>query len=347
MVGSIKILSRRGLFLSSFFFIATLGHFNSASAQGSDYDGNGFSEIPVLVSKGASFEWTLFDPITRSSTVFTKGFGDARNGIIIGNWIYPHRASAGILGVPTAQSGGRMSWTIRTNVVTQSPSGKKSTKQIEIRKYLGRKGDLVVTGADFTGDGITDACVLVERGGGVYTWGVRGGFFQASYIPGAKGSLAYFRYGRVGIDKPFFVNVDGKSDWFALLSRSGDNYTVTLQQPFSGEHRTVNVGSIPDGNIVPVPVQQDDGTDLLAFYGFSGDTTSVVVKDLQGNTISSFTIPYAGHVTVGNYGPGPGEEIAVSSRGRFTIINPITETQRVSSGPNGVAADSININNLG
>jgi hypothetical protein len=240
-----------------------------------------------------------------------------------------------------------MAWTIRTNVVKTSSSGKKTTTQVENHKYLGRKGDLVMTGADFTGDGITDACVLVERGGGVYTWGVRGGFFQASYIPGAKGSLAYFRYGRVGVDKPFYVNVDGKSDWFALLRRVDSGYLVLLQQPFSGEQRTINVGSIPDGSIVPVPVQQDDGSDYLAFYGTSNNQTLLVIKDLAGNTVSSFTVPYAGQVTVGNYGPGPGEEIAISSQGRFTVFNPITETHRVTTGPSGLAADSININNLG
>jgi len=70
------------------------------------------------------------------------------------------------------------------------------------------------------------------------------------------------------------------------------------------------------------------------------------VKDLRGETVYATNLPISGTVTVGNYGPGAGEEIAVSAEGRFFIINPIANRVVETAGPSGIAADAININVL-
>jgi hypothetical protein len=327
--------------------LTTLTLVQSASAGGADYDGNGFAEIPVLTPNTKStLNWKLFDPASGKTTTFASIFGHLGDGLTIANWLYPKVTSAGVVSAPSLHSGGRLVWTIRTNIVRKTRT-KKSIAQVQHTKYLGRPGDIIMTGGDFDGDTIADAVVITNRGSGSFKWGLRGNFFMSSYNPGLNQNRAYFDFGTIGSDKPFFFNPDGTSDWFAVLRASNDgNYDVVLTQPFTREVRSFPVGAIPDGSIVPVPVQQDDGSDYLAFWGSSNGRTSIIVKDLTGRTVNSFLIPLVGDVTVGNYGAGPGEEIAVSSHGRFFIINPITGSTRDIRGPAGIAADSININSI-
>ena len=324
-------------------FASTLTPSPLALAAGADYDGNGFSEIPVLVpSAGGRLEWKLFDPASGATTTFLQSFGRLGHGLIIANWLYPKVTSAGVLGKPNVHSSGRLVWTIRTNVVSKKRGGATTIK--EHRKYLGRTGETIITGGDFDGDSIADAVVLANRGTGMYKWGLRAKFFLASYNPGLHVNRAYFDFGVFGRDIPFFLNPDGKSDWFAVLRQSGGTYNVLMTQPFTRETRSIEVGALADGTHPPVPLQQDDGSDHLVFWAVSGNTTSIVVKNLQGRTVYATDIPIAGTVTVGNYGPGAGEEIAVSADGRFFIINPITGRVFETSGPVGIAADGVNIN---
>jgi hypothetical protein len=342
---SLSRTKRVALVAALFLSITTMC--DSARAAGADYDGNGFAEIPVLTQgAGRALSWTLFDPVSGVSTQFTPRLGRAGDGLIIANWLYPKVTSAGVVTRPSAKSGGRLTWIIKTNVIKRDRRGRQVRVQQQHVKYLGRRGEIVITGGDFNGDRISDALVLVNRGTGQYKWGLRGNFFLSSYNPGLNVNRAYFDFGRLGSDKPFFMNPDGKSDWFALLRRGASGYEVALTQPFTKQSRTFQVGSIPDGSTVPVPVQQDDNTDALAFYGVSGGSTLITVRDARGANLGSFTIPLLGDITVGNYGPGPGEEIAVSSVGRFIILNPITGKTFERHGPSGRAADSININTI-
>lgn len=315
-----------------------------AAAAGADYDGSGFSEIPVLVP-GASgrLEWKLFDPASGATTTFLPSFGRLDNGLIIANWLYPKVTSAGVLSKPNAASKGRLVWTIRTNVVSKRGNG---TTIKQHQKFLGRPGETIITGGDFDGDRIGDAVVLANRGTQYYKWGLRAKFFLASYNPGLNVNRAYFDFGVRGKDIPFYLNPTGKSDWFAVLRKSGTTHNILMTQPFTRETRTIEVGPLADGTHPPLPLQQDDGSDRLVFRAISGNTTNIVVKNLRGQTVYSTDVPIAGTVTVGNYGPGAGEENSVSAEGRFFIINPVTGRVLETSGPVGIAADGININML-
>jgi hypothetical protein len=323
--------------------------FSSASparAAGADYDGNGFAEIPILTpGAGGSLEWKLFDPASGVTTTFLPSFGKLGDALIIANYLYPKVTSAGVLSLPNAKSGGRLVWTIRTNVVKKGAPASTATI-MEHHRYLGRKGDVIVTGGDFDGNKIADALVLARRGNGLYTWGLRANLFLSSYNPGSGSNRAYFDFGVVGRDIPFYLNPEGKGDWFALLQPQGDTYQVVMMQPFSKVSRTINVGQLQDGSHPPLPLQQDDGSDYLVFYSTSGDSTNLVIKNLRGDTVSTFEVPITGTVTVGNYGPGAGEEIAVISGERYFIVNPITGRMTETSGPQGIPADTVNINTL-
>jgi hypothetical protein len=338
------------LFLSIPLIVATAA--SNALAAGADYDGNGFSEIPVLsTDSGGTYAWTLFDPFSGKSSVFTQKFGSSSDRIILANWIYPKITSAGIVSAPNAKSGGRLVWTIRTAVRnsrrTKSRRGSFSVRQQQ--KYLGRPGDTLLTGGDFDGDKVADAVVVTNRGTGRHTWGLRGSFFLAAYNPTLNVNRAYFGFGDINADKPFFLNPDGKSDWFAVTRRvDGQTQQITLTQPFTKALRAFVAAGVPDAENIPVPVGQDDGSDLLVFFGSRGDQTELDVRDLSGDRIATVTLPIRGEVTVGNYGPGPGEEIAVSSDdGTFLIYNPITGRLLSLQGPAGFAVDSINLNTLG
>lgn len=315
----------------------------SAHAIGADYDGNGFAEIPVI-STGSSggLVWNLFDPTSGRTSVFTTNLGRVGDSLILANWLYANVTSAGTLSGPTSGSGGRLVWTIRTTVVKNG-----AARIQQHQKFLGRRGEIIITGGDFNGDGFSDALVLTNRGGGAYTWGLRANFFLSSYNSGLNQDRAYFPFGRLGHDKPFFFNPDGRSDWFAILSCQGrSECQVVAKQPFTQATKTISVGAIGDPNRVPVPVAQDDGRDLLAFVSESGNKTEIDVKDLKGRTTRSMAVPLRGTVTVGNYGPGPGEELCVSRGGRFVIVNPVTGRKSILTGPDGIAADAININSI-
>lgn len=342
--------------VSSFFLgvITLLFVTSSAHAAGADYDGNGFSEIPVLVADGSgTYVWHLFDPASGASSVFTKSFGTSADHLILANWIYPNVTSAGVVSKPSAKSGGRLVWRIRTAV----RKGRGSRAQARRRrgftvrqqvKFLGRPGDLLLTGGDFNGDRIADAVVITNRGNGKHKWGLRGSFFLAGYNPSLNVNRAYFDFGRIGTDRPFFLNPDGRSDWFAVIRSVGrGQQEILLTQPFTQERRSISIQSAPDSRNLPVPVAQDDGRDLLAFYGLRSNTTTIDIRDLNGVMVSSVTVPLQGEITVGNYGPGPGEEIAVSADGIFFIFNPITQRLLSLQGPSGRAADSVNINTIG
>lgn len=325
------------------FSLSVVVPIGSACAIGADYDGNGFAEIPVIsATTSGGLVWNLFDPASGQTSVFTSNLGKLGDSLILANWLYANVTSAGALSRPTSGSGGRLVWTIRTAVVKNG-----AARIQQHQKFLGRRGEIIITGGDFNGDGFGDALVLTNRGGGSYTWGLRANFFLSSYNSGLSQDRAYFPFGRLGTDKPFFFNPDGRSDWFAILSCPGrSECQVIAKQPFTQATKTIPVGVIADPNRVPVPVAQDDRRDLLAFISESGDQTRIEVKNLKGATIHSFTVPMRGTVTVGNYGPGPGEELSISRDGRFAIINPITGRRSILTGPDGIAADSININSV-
>jgi hypothetical protein len=322
-------------------------------AAGADYDGNGFSEIPVLTTgANGKYTWQLFDPFSGKTTVFTQGFGGPRDRLALANWIYPKVTSAGVVGLPNAGSNGRLVWRIRT-AVRSSGRGRvrrRQARKATIReqvKYLGRPGDILIAGGDFNGDKVADAVVITNRGTGQHKWGLRGSFFLASYNPGLNVNRAYFDFGTIGLDRPFFMNPDGRSDWFAVVRNVGDGrQVISLTQPFTKATRTISGGKVPDDANLPVPLAQDDGTDFLIFFGANGGQTEVVVKDLAGETVFHTEVPIVGELTVGNYGPGPGEEFAISNGGSFYVINPNTGRVISMSGPVGFAADSININSL-
>ena len=277
--------------------LVSLGTLSAPSmlfAGGVSYDGGEFSQIPVIRpdSKG-SYIWNLLDPSTQQQSLFTTGLGKTGDRFIIANWLYRDVTSAGV--VHRAASGdSRMIWTIRTKL----HKGDKVLFQT-ISKPLGRNGDLAIAGGDFDGDGFADA-LIVKNVGGNWKWGLRADFFLKSYNPSLNINRAYFNFGRVGTDKPFFMRPGGNSDWFALLSGSDANARVTLQQPFARTVRTIDVGAVPNASNVPIPVRQDDGTDLMAFYGVRGGNTVIVFKDLSGHTVQSTTIPLVGDITTGD-----------------------------------------------
>ena len=342
----------RSISLSIVLSSSALYRVPTALAAGADYDGNGFSEIPVLSQDAqGKYVWTLFDPFSGKSSVFTRGFGKPTDSLVLANWLYPKVTSAGVVSSPNAKSRGRLVWRIRTSIRNTGRSrGRVSARVFTVKEqemYLGRRGEIIVTGGDFDGDRIADAVVITNRGGGNHKWGLRGSFFLAGYNPGLNVNRAYFDFGRIGIDRPFFLNPDGKSDWFAVTRSNGAGCEISLTQPFTKEIRSISVASVPDVGNLPVPLAQDDGSDLLVFYGTSGGSTQLEIKNLSGRNVATTTIPIVGEVTVGNYGPGAGEEIAVSSGGSFYIFNPITGRLQSLSGPAGQAADSININTVG
>lgn len=312
----------------------------SAHADSVNYDGGKFAQIPVVTDDGSgSLTWHLLDPVTQKISLFTTKLGRRGDKFIIANWLYKKVTSAGVVSGANSNSNNRMVWTIRTKRISRG--GKVSFQTIT--KFLGRPGEWAIAGGDFNGNGYADA-LIVKKSGSNWKWGLRADFFRSSYSAALGSQRAYFDFGKNSTDKPFYASPDGDSDWFAVLHPEGNgNYSVILKQAFSKREMRVPVGSIPDPDVVPVPLKQDDGSDVLVFYKTGRNTTRVVVKNLRGKTIAETTIPADGELTVGDYGAGPGEELAVAGNGTFFIYNPTTDRLVTMDGPAGLAADSVNV----
>jgi hypothetical protein len=304
---------------------------NAYGAVPNDFDGDGISDRTwVQIESDKSLTW-LAELSTSHSQMALGSLGKSGDAITMAQWL-PGGTQIGVASLNSATD--EIEWSIRDS------GGNVRTK------VLGKKGDLVVSGADFDGNGVADAAV-VRLENRKAQWDVRFDFFAAD-APVEK----RFQFGDAG-DRVFYARAQSGSavDWIGI-TRTGSNARTLARM------MDINSGAIrqfprlpkfaSEGNRPrPFPVRQSDGTDLLGFSSGSGGRTSVKTFNLQGGAVSSSVFSGTGTSIVGEFLQGPGYEVVYESGDFATILNPrdidLTETLPLG----GIPVDEININSLG
>lgn len=301
------------------------------AAVPNDFDGDGISDRTwVQIEADKSLTWTA-ELSTSQAQMALGSLGKAGDAITMAQWL-PGGTQIGVASLNGTTN--KIEWSIRES------NGNVRTK------VLGKKGDLVVSGADFDGNGIADAAVarLVKKKA---TWEVMLDFF-ASDTPVKK----TFTFGEAG-DRIFYARAEKDSavDWIGI-TRTGSNSKTLARM------RDINSGAVKQFPRLPqlasqgvrprpFPVRQSAGTDLIGFSVGSGGKTSLKVFNLQGGAVFSHVFSGTGTSVVGEFLQGPGEEVAYESGEYAAIANPrqIDVTETVALG--GIPVDEVNINSLG
>jgi hypothetical protein len=229
---------------------------------------------------------------------------------------------------------GQIEWSIRDssgNVVT---------------KVFGESGDLVVSGADFNGNGQADAAV-VRLVKGKARWTIAFDLF-ANATPEKK----TISFGQTG-DRVFYARaVDGSAtDWIAIMRKGSRNRSSSrLKEVTTGQVITksrmpkfASQGTRPRA----FPIRQSSGPDLLGFAVSSGATTSIRVYSLDGVAYSSVDLKGAGTTAVGDFLPSDGYEVLFESTSQSAYFTPHDIDIVDASQVGGTLVDEISIGALG
>jgi hypothetical protein len=304
---------------------------NAYAAVPNDFDGDGVSDRAwIQIESDNSLTWLA--QLSASQTQMALGtLGKAGDVVTMAQWL----AGGTQIGVASLNSTTHeIEWSIRDS------SGNVSTK------VFGKKGDLVVSGADFNGNGLADAAV-VRLENKKAQWVVSFDLF-ASQAPVEKN----FQFGDAG-DRVFYARAESGSavDWIGLTRTGSNSKTLARMmdinsgavKQFSRLPKLASQGNRPR----PFPIRQSSGTDLIGFSVGSGGKTSVKVFNLEGGAVSSSVFSGTGTTVVGEFVQGPGYEVLYESGEYATILNPraIDLTETIALG--GVPVDEININSLG
>ena len=301
------------------------------AAVPNDFDGDGISDRTwVQIEGDKSLTWIA--QLSSSQAQMALGsLGKAGDAVTMAQWL-DGGTQIGVASLnPTTND---IEWSIRDS------SGTVRTK------VLGKKGDLVVSGADFNGNGLADAAV-VRLEDKKAQWVVVFDLFAVD-APIEK----RFEFGDAG-DRVFFARAESGSavDWVGV-TRTGTNSRTLARmmdinsgavKQFTRLPRFASQGTRPR----PFPIRQSSGTDLIGFSVGSGGKTSLKVFNLEGGAVSSSVLSGTGVSVVGEFLQGPGYEVIYESGELATMLNPrdIDLTETIALG--GIPVDEVNINSLG
>lgn len=317
---------------SSITFIACLFTVSNAFAGvPNDFDGDGISDRTwVTIESDKTLTWKAEFSSTRSEQNLGS-LGKAGDAIIMAQWL----GSGTQIGVASLnETTGDISWVI------QNADGTTTSK------VFGKRGDVVVSGADFDGNGVADAAV-VRLQNNKAVWYIAYDLF-ASSSPVKK----TVTFGQEG-DRVFYARATGTSaaDWIGVMRQGqGGKSLARMMNLVSGSVKQfarlpkfASEGTRPRA----FPIRQDSGPDLVGFMVPTGGQTSVKVFELTGVATSSAVFAGSGTSIVGEYLQGSGFEIVYENGEEAVVLNPreIDLTETVPLG--GVPVDEININSLG
>jgi hypothetical protein len=319
-------MRRAAVFLTSIFCICSTAH----AAVPSDFDGDGVSDLTrVEEQSDGSLTWKAVSS-NSGNTIELGSLGKARDLPAMAQWL-----SAGTqIGVASLdETAGTITWSILDGASTR------------VDRIFGKKGDLVVSGADFNGNGIADAAV-VRLVSGVAQWQIAYDLFSV-----ASPETATFEFGKAG-DRAFYARVEGGAlDWVGMMRKGRrSRSTALMRNPGTGEVRQfkrmpklASTGARPRA----FPIRQSVGGDLLGFQYAKGGGTVIVAYSFGGAKISSDTSAGSGISVVGDFNAGDGFEVAYQSVPESVVINPLQGEVREISNAGGIPVDEINITTLG
>jgi len=310
--------------------VSSLGAFNAYAAAPNDFDGDGISDMTrVEFAADDSLVWKA--NLSTSGVTTTLGtLGKKGDHLAMAQW-FGSGTQIGV--VSESASDDSLVWTVL------------NTSGTPAQFSFGRKGDLVVAGGDFNGNGVADAAV-VRLVGGKAIW-------QVVLDPLISGIIqpTEVSFGRTG-DRAFYARADGSGlDWIGVIGKGAGNRSA-------GRMRNIVTGEVKRFNRLPriasqgtrpraFPIRQTSGPDLIGFQIPSGSSTRVLVTTISGSTVYSGTFQGAGISVVGDFNSGSGYEVAYQAAEESAVVNPVIKDKTQASFLDGVAVDEVNLNVVG
>jgi hypothetical protein len=295
-----------------------------------DFDSDGISDlVSIKIDGDKKLTWSAkLSTTSEARDLGTLGsFGDH---VAMAQWLV---GGTQIGVVSLIESTGKIRWTIRKSDGTT------------LRKTFGQKGDLVVSGGDFNGNGTADAAVARIKDGQV-RWEVWYDMFasseakKAGFVFGKNGDRAFFA--RAGSDAVDWIGVIRKGSGNRSLARMKNLVTKEVKQ-FTRLPRFAGVDDRPRA----FPIRQAAGPDHLGFEVKSSDTSAIRVYRFTGAVVGRADFDGTGTPVVGEFSTNPGFEVAFIGGKDGGVFNPIDAEIAVMEPSDDVSVDEININTLG
>lgn len=313
------------------FFLAFIGA-AAAGAAPTDFDGDGRSDLTrVEVGGDKNLTWKAVS--SQSGETRTLGvLGKEGDHIVAAQW-FGAATSIGVVSVD--ESTGNLVWSVLNGA------------GVTVQRVFGRKGDLVVSGADFNGNGTADGAVVRYVGRDVQ-WQVRFDMFAQDAV-----NEVSFSYGKPG-DRVFYARVEPGIDAAGLMRAGSRGASQALMRNVvTGQIRKLvrlpryaSTGNRPRA----FPIRLASGLDLLGFQISKGSGTELRVVSMQGGQIMAAQFEGSGVSVVGDFATQAGSEgYEVSFQGG-SESGTVVPTQAMVQGTaflGGIAVDEININTVG
>jgi hypothetical protein len=283
------------------------------AAVPADFDADGVSDVTrVTKQSDGSLVWSA----TLSSTgiVTTIGsLGRAGDTPLMAQWV-GGKTQIGVVS-PNVETTEGLQWSII------SESG------IRVDKSFGQKGDVVVAGGDFDGNGSADAAV-VRLVDGQAVWEIALDLFAAP-----EAVVKEVTFGKRG-DRVFFARIDDSGvDWLGVIGKGSKgraqarfrNLVTGEIRRFARMPKIAVTGTRPR----PFPIRQSSGPDLLGFQVVKGSGTTISVFSIEGARVSLSTFSDSGALAIGEYNSGPGFEFVFLQGGASAVVvNPVLGEER-------------------
>jgi hypothetical protein len=310
--------------------VSALGSVNAYAAAPNDFDGDGISDM-------ARVEFGADDSLIWKASLSTSGattdlgtLGKKGDHLVMAQWV---GSGTQIGAVSESASDDSLVWTV------QNTSGAPT------QFTFGKKGDLVVAGGDFNGNGVADAAV-VRLVGGKAIW-------QVVLDPLISGIIqpTEVSFGKTG-DRAFYARADGSGlDWIGVIGKGKGNRSAgRMKNLVTGEVKRFNrLPRIASQGTRPraFPIRQASGPDLLGFQIASGGNTRIIVTTIAGVTVYSGAFQGSGISVVGDFNSGSGYEVAYQDARESAVVNPVSSDRIQASSLDGVAVDEVNLNVVG
>lgn len=206
---------------------------------------------------------------------------------------------------------------------------------------LGAKDDLFIGGADFNGNGISDAAV-VSKADNRLTWTI-----ALDPVTPSSRTVRQFNFGKLQ-DHAFYVK-GTRGDCAAILPRRSGKASLTMRC-FERRMRTVRAGRVQSPRLSPISLlgAKDEPLLALPFLDAQGITLEIVKPFSNTGRVRRIRFPANGTIVVGDFLPGRGEELALQSPqkdGFLVSRNSGGAVMNVSTAP-GIPVDTYNINSF-